>query len=209
MLREIEHRADRGQRGDRVAFAARGERAAAMAASVPPMQKPNRSTSRLAGRLLDRVRARRAGPSVEIIVEALVGELGPGIDPGDDEEGVALLDQPADQRGFGLEVEQIIFVHQRRHVEEGPLVHRLGRRRVLDELHQLVLEDDAARAWRRCPCRARTRPLARRCGSFASVAASASRLARPESRLIEPVSIARRIASGLVKAKLAGERALR
>ncbi len=50
---------------------------------------------------------------------------------------------------------------------------------------------------------------ARRTGSFASVAASASRLARPESRLIEPVSIARRIASGLVKAKLAGDSAFR
>jgi hypothetical protein len=51
--------------------------------------------------------------------------------------------------------------------------------------------------------------VARRCGSLASVAASARRLARPESRLIDPVSMARRIASGLVKAKLAGDSALR
>ena len=59
---------------------------------------------------------------------------------------MALLDQPADEARFGLEVEEVIFVHQWRHVEEGSLHHLVRHWRILDELHQLVLEDDAA--WR-------------------------------------------------------------
>jgi hypothetical protein len=52
----------------------------------------------------------------DVIGDPLVGELGAGIDPGDDEDIVALLDQPADQARFRLQVEQVIFVDQRRNV---------------------------------------------------------------------------------------------
>ena len=76
-----------------------------------------------------------------------------------------------------------------------------GRRGVLDQLHQLVLEDHA-------PGRApRLRPTSKRASSLWLMrffCTSPSRLARPRVRLSPCVAIAWRSASGLVAAKLAG-----
>jgi hypothetical protein len=73
------------------------------------MQKPNMSTCPLARRLFDRVE-RLDRPLPDVVGDILVGELGAGIDPGHDEHGVTLLDEPAHQARSGLEIEQVIFV---------------------------------------------------------------------------------------------------
>ena len=44
----------------------------------------------------------------------------------------------------GVEIEDVELVDPGRHDQQRPLQHRLGRRRVLDELHQIVLEDHLA-----------------------------------------------------------------
>ena len=68
-----------------------------------------------------------------------------GVDPGDDKDGVPLLDEPAEQRFFRREVEDVEFVDPRRDDEERALPHALGGLRVLDELEEFVLEDHLAR----------------------------------------------------------------
>ena len=97
----------------------------------------------LAGRELDRIeRGERA--FVHVVLEAFLGEVGVGIDPGDAEHGEALVDAPFDEGFFRRQVEHVELVDPGRHDQQRPLEHHRRRRRVLDELHQLVLEDDLA-----------------------------------------------------------------
>ena len=58
---------------------------------------------------------------------------------------MALVDRPFDERILGLQIENIEPVDPCRKNQQRPLAHRLGRRRVLQELHHLVLVDDLAR----------------------------------------------------------------
>src|SRR3546814_6607859 len=62
-----------------------------------------------------------------------------GIDPGDHEDRVALLDGPADEGVLRPQVEDVILVDPRRDDQQRALVDLLGRGRVLDELHEVVL----------------------------------------------------------------------
>ena len=97
----------------------------------------------LAGRLLDRVE-RRERAFDQVVLEVLVRELGVGVHPRDDEHRHPLLDRPLDQRVLFAQVEDVVLVDPRRHDEQRPLRHLLRRRLVLDQLHQVVLEDDLA-----------------------------------------------------------------
>ncbi|MFT3770568.1 MAG: hypothetical protein QM820_34510 [Minicystis sp.] len=94
--------------------------------------------------LLDRVE-RGQRPLGEVILEALLRELLVRVHPGDDEHREALGDGPAHEGVLGAEIDDVILVDPRRHDEQRSLVDLLGRRRELDELHQIGLEDDLAR----------------------------------------------------------------
>ena len=97
----------------------------------------------LAGRLLDRVeRGQRA--RAHVVVEVQLGQPLVGVDPGDDEHRVALLGRPLDERVLGLEVEDVELVDPRRHDQQRRVVDLRRRRRVLQQLDQLVLVDDLA-----------------------------------------------------------------
>ncbi len=85
-----------------------------------------------------------SGPCAHVVLEGLLREARVGIDPGDAEDGEALIDAPFDEGFFRREVEHVEFVDPGRHDQQRALEHGLGRRRVLDELHQLVLEDHLA-----------------------------------------------------------------
>jgi hypothetical protein len=66
------------------------------------------------------------------------------IDPGDHEHREALVDAPFDEGFLRREIEHVELVDPGRHDQQRPLEHSLGRGRVLDELHQLVLVDHLA-----------------------------------------------------------------
>ena len=98
---------------------------------------------RLAGALADLLDG--GDDAVEhIIADVFVALLVGRVDPADDEHGATLLDQPFDQALPRHQVDHVISVHQRRHVEQ-----RLGgdfvrRGVVLDQLEQVILEHDLA-----------------------------------------------------------------
>src|SRR5262249_17951287 len=97
----------------------------------------------LARDLLDHLeRGKRA--LVHVVLEALLRELLVRVYPRDDEYGKPLRDAPPDERFFRSEVEDVELVDPGRNDQERALEHRLGRWRILDELHQRVLEDDLA-----------------------------------------------------------------
>ena len=97
----------------------------------------------LARHLLDDVhRGERA--LLHVVVERLLAEFLVRIDPGDHEHGDALVDAPFDVGFFRLEIENVELVDPGRHDQERRAQHGLRGRRVLDQLHQLVLEDHLA-----------------------------------------------------------------
>ena len=55
-----------------------------------------------------------------------------------------LVDAPFDEGFFRREIEHVILVDPRRNDQQRPLEHGRGRRRELDELHELVLKNDLA-----------------------------------------------------------------
>jgi hypothetical protein len=73
-----------------------------------------------------------------------VGEPLVRIHPGDDEQGVALVHGPLDEGVLRFQVEDVELVDPGRHDQQRPPPHLGRRRRVLDQLHQVVLEDDLA-----------------------------------------------------------------
>ena len=97
----------------------------------------------LAGRLLDRVE-RGERPFEHVVLEILVREVGARVDPGDHERGVPLIDAPFDEAVLRLQIEDVELVDPGRHDQERALVHLRGGRRVLDQLHQIVLVDHLA-----------------------------------------------------------------
>ena len=97
----------------------------------------------LAGRLLDRVeRGERAFEHV--VLEVLAGEPRVRVHPRDDEHRVALLDRPPDERVLLAQIENVVLVDPGRNDEQRLPEDGLGRRDVLDELQQVVLEHDLA-----------------------------------------------------------------
>ena len=98
----------------------------------------------LAGRLLDRVERGEIALR-HVVVEALLGEPLVRVDPADHEHGVALRHRPAHEAVLRPQVEDVELVDPGRHDQQRPLQHRLRGRRVLDQLHQVVLVDDLAR----------------------------------------------------------------
>ena len=85
-----------------------------------------------------------SGPFAHVVLEVLVREPLVRIDPGDHEHREALIDAPFDEGFFRREIEHVELVDPGRHDQQRRLQHRRRRRRVLDELHQLVLEDHLA-----------------------------------------------------------------
>ena len=97
-----------------------------------------------AGGLFDDVH-RRQRAFLHVVFEGLGAELLVRIDPGDHEHGDALVDAPFDEGFLRLEIEDVELVDPRRHDQQRRAQHVFGRRRILDQLHQLVLEDHLAR----------------------------------------------------------------
>ena len=58
---------------------------------------------------------------------------------------MALVDGPFDEGILRLQVKHVEFVDPRRHNQQRSAAHVGCRRRILDELHQVILEDDLAR----------------------------------------------------------------
>ena len=85
-----------------------------------------------------------SGPSQHVVLEGLARQLGVGIDPGDAEHRQPAIDAPFDERAVGGQIEHVELVDPRRHDQDRPLEHGLGRRRVLDQLDEVVLIDDLA-----------------------------------------------------------------
>ena len=71
-----------------------------------------------------------------------------GIDPGDHEYGEALVDRILDEAVLGPQIEDVVLVDPGRNDQKRPLIHLLRARRVLQQLHQVVLIDHLARAER-------------------------------------------------------------
>ena len=97
----------------------------------------------LAGHLLDDVH-RGERTFLHVVVQGLLAEFLVRIDPGDHEHRDALVDAPFDVGFFRLEIENVELVDPGRHDQERRAQHLLRGRRVLDELHQLVLVDHLA-----------------------------------------------------------------
>ena len=96
-----------------------------------------------AGRLFDRVERGERDPR-ECILPSSFARGARRIDPGDAKDGDTLIDAPLDEGFFRRQVEHVIFVDPGRHDQQRLLEHLLGRRRILDELHDVVLEDHFA-----------------------------------------------------------------
>ena len=64
--------------------------------------------------------------------------------PGQDDDGVALADQPAQHRVGGRQVEEVVHVDPGRHDDQRPRGHLASLRRVLDQLDQRIAVDHAA-----------------------------------------------------------------
>src|SRR5262249_6747870 len=80
-----------------------------------------------------------------VIFEAFLGELGVRVDPGDGEYREALVDAPFDEGFFRRQIEYVELVDPGRPDQQWAHQHRWRRRRVLNELHQLIFENDLAR----------------------------------------------------------------
>src|ERR1700730_15553815 len=65
-----------------------------------------------------------------------------GINPRYHEDGEALRHREAHETFFGVEIENIEFVDPGRNDQQRPLENRIGRRRILNEFHEIVTKDD-------------------------------------------------------------------
>ena len=99
----------------------------------------NRVDGGLAGGRFDGMQ-RREQALMHVIVESLVFELRPRIDPGDEENRETLRGKPADHRVLLAKIHDVELVDPGRGDQEWALLHRFGSRRVLDQLHQIVFE---------------------------------------------------------------------
>ena len=99
----------------------------------------------LAGDFFDDIH-RRQRTFLHVIFEGLLAELPVRVDPGDHEYRDALIDAPFDEGFLRPEVEDVVLVDPGRHDQKRRAQHVLGRRLILDQLHQIVLVDHLA--WR-------------------------------------------------------------
>ena len=97
----------------------------------------------LAGRLLDRIQ-REVDAFADIGLPILVRMALVGIDPGNDEDGVSLLDAPLDEAFLRVEVENVELVDPWRADQKRPLQHGIGCRRILDDFANITLRDHFA-----------------------------------------------------------------
>src|ERR1700740_1762295 len=101
----------------------------------------DRVDAMLSGRRLDSIEGRQ-GALEPVVFKVLFSVLLVGIYPGDDEDSMSLIDGPFDERVLRLQIENIELVDPRWHDEEWPPANFSCRRRILDQLHELVLVDD-------------------------------------------------------------------
>ncbi len=81
----------------------------------------------------------------DVVIKAGPGIAGIGVDPGDDEQGEALVHDPLDQRIRGLQVHDVELVDPGREDDQRGLVDLVGGGGVLDQLHHPVAVDDFTR----------------------------------------------------------------
>ena len=141
-LLEVEQRGEEGRGLDAI-LALGGEPGERRADQDAADAKAEHARLALARGLLDRIE-RRQRAVVHVVVKILVREVLARVDPGDHEHRQALVDAPFDQAVFRLQVEHVELVDPGRHDQQRPPVDLLGAGRVLDQLHQLVLEDHLA-----------------------------------------------------------------
>ena len=79
-----------------------------------------------------------------VVAERPVRMFSVGVDPGDHQHGEPLRHRPADEGLPRIEIQDVVLVDPRRNDEQGEFRHRLCRRLILDELHDLVLVNDLA-----------------------------------------------------------------
>ena len=96
-----------------------------------------------AGDALDRIH-RRQRPFLHVVFPGLGSETLVRIDPGNHEPRDALIDAPLDEGFVGLEIENVELVDPRRHDQEWRAQHAFRHGCILDQLHQVVLEDHLA-----------------------------------------------------------------
>ena len=88
----------------------------------------------LAGGLFDNVECGERALA-HVILEAPLGEPCVRVDPGDDEDGEALIHTPFDEGFFRRQIENVELIDPRRHDQQRSLEHAFSGRRVLNELH--------------------------------------------------------------------------
>ena len=89
-------------------------------------------------------RKRRLRPVEEVVLQRDVPQGRIRVAVADCKHGVAMRDSPLDEAPPGGEIHDVVLVDPRRTAEQGDLEDGLRLRRVLDQLHQLVAEDDLA-----------------------------------------------------------------
>ena len=96
------------------------------------------------GRLPDGINSSQ-GAELHVVFPAFIFLRRPGVAPGHHENRLALVDQPSDKGVPGGQVEDIELVDPGRDNQQWALGHGLCCRRILDQLHQLILVDHLAR----------------------------------------------------------------
>ena len=96
-----------------------------------------------AGCFLDCIEGRQRA-FVHIVFEGFVGVCLVRVHPRDHENGVALVEGPSDEGTLLAQIQDVILVDPGRDDQKWPLIDLLRRRRILDELHEVVLVDDLA-----------------------------------------------------------------
>ena len=86
------------------------------------------------------------GTFAHVVLEGLAAERLVGIDPRDQEHRDALIDAPLHERLLPVEIENVELVDPRRHDQQRRAQHVFRSGLILDELHDLVLEDHLARS---------------------------------------------------------------
>ncbi len=99
----------------------------------------------LARDVFDQIK-RRQRTFGQIVVETFVREFAVGIDPGHDKHRVPLLHRPAHEGIVFAQVEDVELVDPRRNDQQGRRMYLVGQRRILDQLHDVVLEHHLALA---------------------------------------------------------------
>ena len=97
-----------------------------------------------AGGLLDGGQGRKR-PFGHVIFETFIGQFRPRIDPGNDENRIALVPRPGDQGIARFKIEDVKLVDPWRNDQQRPFVHLRGGRGVLDQFHHVVAKDHLTR----------------------------------------------------------------